>query len=297
MKPCVAQHIGRWLDRAVNVFLGICLLAVLWIVLQVFVVTSFRIPSDSMEPTLEAGDAVLVEKWSYGPRLFNVWDAVDGQQVPIRRLPGWRGVKRNDVMVFNNPYPGEWFRVQMDVMQYYVKRCVALPGDTFYIRGGRYGVVGQEDGVGYRKGQEEMARCFADKEHPVDEVLLRAYPLDEKIGWTVLDFGPMYVPRAGDSISIDNRSFRLYKHLMEWEQGAPAEQQDSVFYLGGKPITGYRFRKNYYLAAGDKAVNSRDSRYWGFLPEEYIVGKVWRIWKSLDWKGEMRWERVGKKVE
>ena len=296
MKQCM-KHIGRWMDGALNVLLGICLLVVLWVVLQVFVVTSFRIPSDSMEPALEAGDAVLVEKWSYGPRLFDVWKAVEGKQVPIYRLPGMKGVKRNDVMVFNNPYPGEWFRIRMDVMQYYVKRCVALPGDTFYIRGGRYGVAGQEDGVGYRKGQEEMACLFTDKEHPVDEVLLKAYPLDEKIGWTVLDFGPMYVPRAGDSIAWDSRSFRLYKHLAEWEQGMPVEQRDSAFYMGGKRTEGYRFRKNYYLAAGDKAVNSRDSRYWGFLPEEYIVGKVWRIWKSVGWNGEMRWDRVGKKVE
>ena len=132
----------------------------------------------------------------------------------------------------------------------------------------------------------------------MDEALLRAYPLDSVIGWTVLDFGPMYVPRAGDSINWDRRSFLLYRNLAEWEQGVSVEQKDSVFYMGGKRTEGYRFRKNYYLAAGDKAANSRDSRYWGFLPEEYIVGKVWRIWKSVDeWSGRMRWDRVGKKVE
>lgn len=292
------KYIERWMDWTLNALLGICVLALLWIVLQVFVVTSFRIPSDSMEPALVAGDAVLVEKWSYGPRLFNVWDAVDGRQVPVYRLPGIGRVERNDVIVFNNPCPKWWFRMEMDVMQYYVKRCVALPGDTFYIRGGRYGVVGQEDEVGYRKGQEEMVRLFTNRNHPVDEALLRAYPLDSLLGWTVLDFGPMYVPRAGDSINWDRRSFLLYRNLAEWEQGVSVEQKDSVFYMGGKRTEGYRFRKNYYLAAGDKAANSRDSRYWGFLPEEYIVGKVWRIWKSVDeWSGKMRWDRVGKKVE
>lgn len=91
---------------------------------------------------------------------------------------------------------------------------------------------------------------------------------------------------------------KLYKNVIEWEQGGKVRSEDNKIYLNDRIITGYRFRKNYYFVAGDKAENSKDSRYWGLLPEEYIVGKAWRIWKSVDeMQGKTRWNRVWKKVQ
>lgn len=90
-------QLKKWLNGITNVLFCLCLLVVILIVLQVFVVTSFKIPSDSMEPSLLAGDCILVDKCSGGARLFNVLDAVEKKEVKIQRMSGWRNYQRNDV--------------------------------------------------------------------------------------------------------------------------------------------------------------------------------------------------------
>lgn len=71
---------------------------------QLFCYTSFRIPSDSMEPALKDGDRILVNKMLKGARLFDVFSALDNEDVAVYRMPGWGGFKRNDILVFNFPY-------------------------------------------------------------------------------------------------------------------------------------------------------------------------------------------------
>ena len=118
-------------DKFLNLFLIACGVVVIWILLQVTSIATFKIPSDSMEPALLAGDNILVNKWVMGGRIFNIWDALEGKEVKISRLPGLGKIRRNDVLVFNFPYPAQWDSIGLNVMSYYVKRCVALPGDTF----------------------------------------------------------------------------------------------------------------------------------------------------------------------
>lgn len=101
-----------------------------------------------MAPTLQAGDRILVNKWIMGARIFNIWDALEDKEVKIHRLPGVGKVKRNDVLVFNFPYPAKQDSLAMDVMLYYVKRCIALPGDTLEIRNGFYRIRGTEEELG-----------------------------------------------------------------------------------------------------------------------------------------------------
>ena len=104
-------------DKGINLFLWLCGIVVLWLLIQIFCMTSFHIPSDSMEPELLAGDVILVDKLVYGARLFNVMEAVAGKQVEIKRLPGIGKVRRNDVIVFNYPCPKKWRQIEMDVMR------------------------------------------------------------------------------------------------------------------------------------------------------------------------------------
>ena len=291
------HFLNKWLNCGVNfVLLGVAC-TLLWLFIQMFCIASFHIPTDSMEPDLLAGDVVLVNKLTYGARLFNILDAVEGKQVEIVRLPGMRKVKRNDVVVFNNPCPRRWRKLEIDVMQYYVKRCVALPGDIFRIEDGRYKVAGYDGSLGKVDAQDQFRQMIEHQGLSDSDDIVRAYPGDHFLAWTTVKFGPFYIPCTGDSIPMNIHTYKLYHNVIEWEQKDKLVYRDGQVYLSDKAIEGYRFLNNYYFMAGDKVNNSKDSRYWGLLPEEYIVGKVWRIWKSVDkYTGKTRWERVWKKV-
>ncbi|MBE6288328.1 MAG: signal peptidase I [Mediterranea massiliensis] len=286
-----------WIDRLMDIILIGFMLVVGWIAMQVFLLTSFRIPSDSMEPTLQAGDAILVEKWSYGARLFDVFEAAKGKQVEIKRTAGLGKVERGDVVVFNDPCPNEWRKLEMHLMKYYVKRCVALPGDTFYIEKGRYRVKGCSEPIGNVQAQERF-EWLVTRSGEIDPAMMRVYPGGKEHPWTPIEYGPIYLPQAGDTIKIDRIMAIRYGDAIEWETGDTLHIEGDCVTLGGRELKGYRFKKSYYFMTGDRVENSRDSRYWGLLPEEFIVGKVWRIWKSVDpFTKKMVWERVGKVVK
>lgn len=109
-----------------------------------------------MEPALFAGDNILVNKWVMGGRLFDIWDASEKKNVEISRLPGFGKVKHNDVLVFNFPYPGRWDSLGLNLKTYYVKRCVAVPGDTFEIRNAHYKVRGYTETLGCVASQDRL---------------------------------------------------------------------------------------------------------------------------------------------
>lgn len=285
------------LDRLVDVCFWLCLLVVAYVVLQLFVLTSFRIPSKSMIPTLVPGDRILVDKLSGGARLFNVFDALEKKDISIWRMPGWRDFQRGDVLVFNFPYgvAGRWDSIAFDVMKYYVKRCIAVPGDTVEIRGGFYHIPGVEEPLGNQAAQAEIAQL---PDSGVRGVQMETYPWDRKLGWTVKNFGPLAVPRKGQTVRMDSTACRLYRTLVSWEQKKQLHTDSTGgVRLGDSLITHYTFRENYYFVAGDRAMNSQDSRYWGLLPEPYIVGRARWVWKSVDRNGKVRWERVMKRVK
>ena len=86
--------------------------------------------------------------------------------------------------------------------------------------------------------------------------------------------------------------------MIEWEQRDKLSLRNDSVWLGDSLITEYQFKKDYYFAAGDNVVNSQDSRYWGLLPEQYIVGVATRIWKSVNpTTEEIRWNRIFKRIE
>ena len=296
---------NRWskgIQKLVDVLFAGCMAVVLlfvaWVGLIVTTISSFKVPSGSMEPALLPGDNILVNKWVMGARIFDVRKALKGEQVDISRLPALGELKRNDVVVFNYPCPRKWRQIEMDVKLYYVKRCVALPGDTLRIVDGRYRVSGWLHDLGNVEAQDRLNRMVTEGLLPDSSGVVAAYP-DRKTGWTVTEFGPLYLPRAGDRIRLDDRSVRLYRNVIEWEQGRKLTRTEwGDILLGDSLVHTYSFLKSYYFVAGDRATDSRDSRYWGLLPEEYIVGRAVRIWKSIDpLTGKTRWDRVWKKIE
>ena len=282
-------------DKAVNfVYLLICL-ALAYLCCQLFLFATFRIPSDSMEPTFEAGDDVLVCKPLLGARLFNVFATLRLEQPTIHRMYGLSSVKRGDILVFNFPHPNKWDKIEMHILKYYVKRCVGLPGDTVSIVNSHYQVNGVTHALGYLPAQKQLARKDSSS---LSAGIYNAYPFNKSLNWNIQHFGPLHIPKAGDEVVLTHHNYLLYHKAIAWEQAAKVTYKDSTVYINNIAHTHYRFKKNYYFTAGDKVENSQDSRYWGLLPEEYIVGKAWMIWRSKDINtDEIRWNRCLKWIE
>ena len=284
--------IQNLINKAINIVFWLCMIIALWFVVQVFVFASFKIPSDSMEPELTTGDNVLVWKPTIGPRIFNLFASMRNEQTEIYRIPGFKKIKRNDILVFNFPHPNSWDKIEMHILKYYIKRCIGLPGNTLSIQNGYFHVQGIQAPLGNTNSQKQIATT-----NKFGDGIYNSFPFDSVIGWNIKNFGPLYIPARGDSIRLDRAHFKLYKKLIEWEQKESLQYKDSIAFLNGNPISGYRFLKNYYFMAGDNGMNSQDSRYWGLLPEEYIVGKAWIIWKSVDpYTDKFRWDRFLKVI-
>ncbi|MFG6398338.1 MAG: signal peptidase I [Parabacteroides distasonis] len=263
-----------------------CMVVALFVVMQIFLFSSFKIPSNSMEPGLIAGDYVLVNKLIPGARLFNVFASLRGEQVQIVRLPGLREIRRNDVVVFNYPYPNNLDRIEMHMMKYYIKRCLGVPGDSLSIVNGYYRVNGIFEPVGNIEGQE----LFSVQSNKMlkDAGLYWSFPKDSLISWNVKNCGPLYLPRNGDVIDMNRENISIYRKLIEWETGQKLDPR----------IVSYTFQKNYYFVAGDRIEDSQDSRYWGLLPEEFIVGKATFIWRSMNPQTRgVRWDRICSRIE
>lgn len=216
----------------------------------------------------------------------------------ISRLPALGKLERNDVVVFNFPYPAGWDSLGLNLMKYYVKRCVALPGDTFEIRDAHYRVRGCGMPLGDVASQDALERVLEDGRAAERGIVMRGYPHSDSVRWDIADFGPLYLPAEGDVVDMTPRHAVLYRNAIEWEQKKKLRLRGDTVLLGDSAISTYRFLESYCFVAGDKAMNSQDSRYWGLLPEPFIVGKATRIWKSVRRDtGEMRWNRLWKKIE
>ena len=289
----------KWLQKCangmLNLFVWMVFLLMICFLLQVTVVAIFRIPTDSMQPTLQPGDNILVNKSIMGARIFNIWETSEKKEVEIHRLPGLGKVKRNDVLVFHYPYPHKNDSLSMHLLKYYVKRCIALPGDTMGIRKGHYYIKGIDEPIGNIQAQMRIEKLQKENARGI---VMDTYPWDKYIDWTIQNFGPLHVPARGQMVVMDSTAVKLYRNLIEWEQKEKLTFQGKDVFLGDSLIQKYCFQENYYFLGGDYMENSKDSRYWGLLPEPYIVGVATRIWKSVDKStGKIRWDRVMKKIE
>ena len=291
----VDWFVDKLVRKLISLFFSLCVFFSIGCFVLVTTIASFRIPTDSMQPTLQPGDNILVNKSIMGARIFNIWEAAEEKEVEIHRLPGLGKVKRNDVLVFHYPYPHKNDSLSMHLLKYYVKRCIALPGDTMGIRKGHYYVKGVDEPIGNIQAQKRIEKLQKENTRGI---VMDAYPWDKYIDWTIQDFGPLHVPARGQTVVMDSTAVKLYRNLIEWEQKEKLTFQGKEIFLGDSLIHEYRFQENYYFMGGDYMENSKDSRYWGLLPEPYIVGVATRIWKSVDKStGKIRWDRVMKKIE
>lgn len=129
------------------------------------------------------------------------------------------------------------------------------------------------------------------------------YPVNASHKWTCDNYGPVWIPAKGDSIRLTLDNLAVYERPIRVYEGNTLDvTDDGTILINGKPATSYTFRMDYYWMQGDNRHNSLDSRYWGFVPEDHIVGKPILIWLSLDkdrglFDGRIRWNRIFRWVD
>ena len=128
------------------------------------------------------------------------------------------------------------------------------------------------------------------------------YPLNGYTRWTVDNYGPVWIPKRGESIALTLENLPVYERPIAVYEGNDLKVKDGKIYINGVESTSYTFKMDYYWMMGDNRHNSADSRCWGFVPEDHIVGKPILIWLSLDkdrgwFDGKIRWNRLFRFVD
>lgn len=272
--------------------------AVVAFLIKVFLFEAYRIPTGSMENTLLVGDFLLVTKFTYGattPRNIPFTDI----RIPYFKLPGFKDPKPGDVVVFD--FPGDRDEKQSGEVLNYIKRCVGLPGDEIKI----------VNKVLYRNGQifpNPPQSKFIAPLQPPNLANNRIFP--KNFGWNEDNYGPIRVPKKGDKIKIDETNFESYKMFIMKEGYNDVKLNpngvliaDDVKFNDGM----YEVKRDYLWMMGDNRNNSLDSRFWGFMPMENVVGEAFIIYWSWDANisfanffdliGSIRWNRVGSLIK
>lgn len=123
------------------------------------------------------------------------------------------------------------------------------------------------------------------------------FPLGADNGWTRDNYGPIWIPKKGATIVLNRENLALYERCIVNYEGNTLRKENGVFYLNGQPANSFTFKYDYYFMMGDNRHNSADSRSWGFVPEDHVVGKPILVWLSLDkdrglFDGGIRWNRI-----
>ena len=302
-------------------------------------------------------------------------------QNDYRRLKGFGHVERGDYVVFGFPHgdtvltkaPAEdyytWVRTSgrdytisrlgpiivrpTDKKDHYVKRCVALPGDTLSVKDGMVYIDGVQQEVypgiqltyrvttdGHKINPKiinnlslNIGELYYDSRIPgypampltaemlekvkalsnVVEVVpnldvwpstmdsyLMIFPFTENTHWTRDFFGPLWIPEKGATVPLDAESLPFYERIIRDYEHNDLSVSDGKIYINSEEAKEYTFKQDYYFMMGDNRHNSLDSRYWGFVPEDHIVGKPSVIWLSTDrdrkFPNNIRWKRFLKFV-
>ena len=237
-----------------------------------------------MEPAILPGDIIMVSKMSYGARVLKPMKFLKHKKIEYVRTKGWNSIKKGDTFVFNYPVYDSYSGSSPNIYGHcLVKRCYALPGDS---------VIINNEGINNEGIWNERT-----KNDGMPEIQNRgnAFPYDTILDWSVGNYGPLYVPAKGQSMELTKRNVCWYKDILRYEN--PYNHiKDSLLTIDGKTVLRYTFQHNYYFMLGDNFYNSNDSRYWGFVPDGNVIGKVVVVLFSIDpdefGLKKIRWSRL-----
>ena len=293
------------------------------LLLRGFAFTSCLIPSTGMENSLFQGERILVNKWSYGLR------------VPLMSLFSYhrwceRSVRQQDVVVFNNP--AAIGQPTIDRREIYISRCIGTPGDTLLVDS-LFSVSSPE--AQFNPDKKRLYSYPASKEQLItslmqtlsitndglmgsnDSTHVRSFsryeyylleqaisdqnwiqPLTEK---SEKELKPLIVPGKGKALRVYPWNITLLRNTLVMHEGKQAEIKNDTLYIDGKPTQHCFFTKDYYWMASNNSVNLSDSRLFGFVPQDHIIGKASLIWFSKE-KGTgifdgYRWNRFFQSVK
>jgi signal peptidase I len=264
--------------------------------LNSFVLASFEVPTGSMENEIMPGDFLFVNKFIYGgstPRTLPFTSV----RIPWLRVPAFQDVDRGDVIVFE--FPGHRDETESAEFQFYLKRAVALSGDTIEI----------VNRVLYVNRQPaDLPRNLKFNTHEIKPAGLG----DQRIFARGTEFnednwGPMRVPSQGDVIPLSMSDLEQWETFIKREGHVLRLSGNGQILIDGKPATTYTVEHNYLFGLGDNRDNSLDCRFWGFIPQENVVGTPMIVYWSWDPDiplfdlfaklGSIRFGRVGKIIK
>lgn len=150
------------------------------------------------------------------------------------------------------------------------------------------------------KSRTDLFKNFQIVEHKPE--ISGLFPINKYTGWTCDNYGPIWIPKKGASVNLDMNNIAFYERCIKEYEGNQLEIKGDKIFINGKESTSYTFKMDYYWMMGDNRHNSADSRFWGFVPEDHIVGKPIFIWFSSDpdrslFSGGLRWNRLFRMVD
>jgi signal peptidase I len=224
-----------------------------------------------MEDTILVGDFVLVNKFIYGsssPKYIPFTET----EIPFFRLPAFKEPKAKDIVVFE--FPGDrdqLFATERGVN--YVKRCIGTPGDTIEIKDKVVFVNGKEfwrpPFIKYYRGR------YGSFLKPIPKGVAEPRIFPKGMPWNEDNYGPLVIPKKGMTIPLNRYNVEQWRTIIDREYGERVvDLKNGIVTINGLSVSSYTFKKDYFFMMGDNRDDSLDSRFWGLVARDMVVGQA-----------------------
>jgi signal peptidase I len=279
-KPIKKKKQTTSLEERAKSFGSLIMTLVVVLFIQSFFIQGYSTPTGSMLSTILIGDKMFFNQFLYGgstPRSIPFTEI----RLPYWRLPAIREPRRNDIVNFD--FPGMRDELEASSKVQYLKRLVGEPGDVIEIKDKVLYVNGTE--FPKPKDLQFVERNIQPKSYSENQIFPKGS------GWNKDNYGPLKIPSKGDVITVTKENYSWWDTFIKREGHKIEMKPDGTVLIDGQAGGNYTVQENYYFAMGDNRDNSLDSRFWGFVPRENIVGKAWFVY--FYWNSEIPFSRIG----